>query len=229
VKISASLKSKLNWSFIALPALVLGIFLGAGCSSAPTTQTEPDPVVLFKEAEEDFKHDHYQIALEKYRVVRNRFPYSSVAVDASLRMGDVLFEQELFAEAAVAYETFRDLHPKHEKTSYAMYRIAKSLLNDTPHPVSRDLTSATKAVEAYRNLLRKFPDCKEAADAKKELSEARNLLAEKELYIGDYYVRQQAYAAAKPRFEKVVQNFEDTESAKVAKDKLEQIKALEGK
>ena len=200
-----------------------------GCSSAPTVPAELDPAVLYKEAEEDFKHEHFQIALEKFRTVKNRHPYSHYAVDAALRIGDVLYEQETFADAAIAYESFRDLHPKHPKTSYAVYRIAKSYLSDTPSPISRDLTSAQKAIDAYNEMLRRYPDAPEAATAKKELSEARNLLAEKEVYIGNFYFRAKSFEAAKPRYEKVVQLYSDTASLKDAEEMLKKISQLESK
>ncbi len=224
-------QSRLAWLFssystglvIAGLTLISVGSLGTGCSSTPTAQPEPDPTVLYKEAEEDFKHDHFQIAIEKFRIVKNRFPYSKVAVDAALRIGDVLFEQELFGDAALAYENFRDLHPKNERTPYAMFRIGKSYLNDTPRPVSRDIASATKAADAFGQLIRRFPDAKETQDAKVDLLDARNLLAEKEIYIGDFYVRAKETGAAKPRYQKVIDQFGDTPSAKIAQSKLEKI------
>src|SRR6476619_147606 len=101
-----------------------------GCSGKAID--ENDPAALYKDAEDDIKNDHYQIAIDKLRSIRNKFPYSKYAVDAQLRLADVYFLQEDFAEAAAAYETFRDLHPKHEKTSYAMFRIGKSYYKDSP-------------------------------------------------------------------------------------------------
>ena len=213
----------------AIFLLFFSLIQATGCSSTPTQQSEVDPAVLYKEAEEDFKHEHYQIAQEKFRVIKNRYPYSKYAVDSALRIGDVLFEQELFSESALAYESFRDLHPKHEKTAYAMYQIGKSYLNDTPSPISRDLTSAQKAIDAYRLLIARFPGTSEAETAKKDLVTARNFLAEKELYIGQFYFRDKAYSAAKVRFEKVTQQFSDTESARVAQSRLDEIKSMEQK
>ena len=140
----------------------LAVF-STGCSSAGIT--ENDPAALYKDAEEDIKSDRYQLALDKLKNIKNKFPYSKYAIDAQLRIADVYFMQELYPEAASNYETFRDLHPKHERVSYAMFRIAKSYYNDMPSNVARDLTSAQKAVDAYNEFLRRFPDAPEARKA----------------------------------------------------------------
>src|SRR5436305_4595321 len=99
-----------------LTVLVLLSILYAGCAGTPVD--ENDPASLFKDAESDIQSDHYQIAVEKLRSIKNKFPYSKYALDAQLRIADVYFLEESYAEAAAAYETFKDLHPKHEKAGY---------------------------------------------------------------------------------------------------------------
>ena len=65
--------------------------------------------------------------IDKLKIIKNKYPYSKYALDASLRLADVYFLQESYTEAALAYESFRDLHPKHEKVPYAMFRIGTFL------------------------------------------------------------------------------------------------------
>ena len=138
---------------VALLLLLVPTFLS--CSGKKVD--ENDPAAIMADAEDDIKGDRYAPALEKLRMVKNRFPYSKLAVDASLRIADVYFLQESFSEAASAYELFRDLHPKHEKITYAMYRIAKSYFSDMPTVTARDLTVGYRAVESYEAFLRRFP------------------------------------------------------------------------
>src|SRR5437870_1063058 len=101
---------------LAVASLVttLGSLSGTlvGCSGKAID--ENDPGALYGEAEEDIKNDHYQIAIDKLRAIKNKYPYSKFAVDAQLRIADVYFLQESWGEAATSYEAFRDLHPKHE-------------------------------------------------------------------------------------------------------------------
>lgn len=204
---------------------IVGLFGTAaqfsGCSS---TQVDPnDPASLMKDAEEDIQRDHYQIALDKLRTVKNKFPYSKYSLEAQIRMADVYFLQESFPEAAAAYETFIDLHPKHEKVPYALFRVAKSYLSDIPDPISRDMTPGQKALEAYNDFLRRFPSAPQAEEARKDLNSVRTQLADKELYVGDFYYKREGARAAKTRYIKLVQLYPETEAAKKAQKKLEGI------
>jgi outer membrane protein assembly factor BamD len=203
---------------LASALALASVFAFQGCSTAPVD--ENNPVSLLKEAEQEIKSDHYQLAIDKLRVIKNKFPYSSVAVEAQLRIADVYFMQESFIEAAASYEAFRDLHPKHEKTAYAMFRVGKSYYQDIPSTTARDLTPGQKSLDAYQSYLARFPNGPNSAEAKKDILEIRNLLAEKELTIAEFYFKRDFFDSAKPRFEKILEFYSDTESAKIAKEKL---------
>ncbi len=211
---------------VAPTALVMGSFFFvaatfSSCSGKPVDENNPEQMLA--DAEEDIKSDHFQIGLDKLRAIKNRFPYSKQAVDAQLRIADVYFMQEAYGEAALAYESFKDLHPKHEKTPYAMYRLALSHYNDIPSTVARDMTSAKKALEAYQAFLAKFPNAPEAADAKKSVVDVRRKLAEKEMYIGYFYFRRDYFKTARRRYERVLEEYPDTFPVAEAKDKIAKI------
>ncbi len=189
-----------------------------GCSTTPVD--ENDPASLLKDAEEEIQSDHYQIAIDKLRVIKNKFPYSKYALDAQLRIADVYFIQESYPEAATAYESFRDLHPKHEKVGYAMFRAAKSYFNDIPNTIARDLTTARKALDAFSDYLHRFPQATESEEARKDVTQIRQLLADKVLYIADFYYKRDFYDSAKPRYKKIVELYPDTDAAKIASEKL---------
>jgi outer membrane protein assembly factor BamD len=208
-----------NFLFLVLFSLSLISFVSCSTSSVQ----EADPAALFKEAEEDIKSDHYLIAIEKLRAIKNKFPYSPFAVDSQLRIADVYFLQEQFADAAASYEAFRDLHPKHPQAAYAMFRIGKSYYNDTPTLVSRDLISGQKALDSLGEYVRRYPHETDTTEAREIIVKIRTLLAEKQLYIGDFYFKRDFYDSAKPRYKKVIELYPDTATAKKAAEKLEQI------
>lgn len=212
-------KLKRPWFSVLFVAILI-------TACAETKVNESDPSQLFQEAEEDVKNDHYQIAIEKYRSIRNKFPYSKFAIDAQLRIADVYFLQDAFPEAAVNYESFAELHPKHEKVAYAMFRIGKSYFNDTPSTVARDLVSAQRALDAYDGFLHKFPTDAQAEEVKKDVSTLRNSLAEKEVYVGDYYFRNKNYNSATERYKKAARLYPETAAGQLADTKLDEIKKI---
>lgn len=204
--------------------IVLLAFLIQACSSVSVD--ENDPASLYKDAESEIQSEHYQIAIEKLRVIKNKFPYSKYAVEAQLRIADVYFLQESFAEAALSYESFRELHPKHEKVPYVMYKAGKSYFNDVPSNTARDLTAGQKALDAMNEFVRRFPLDPLVAEVKKDIGEVRRLLAEKELSIGDFYFRREFYDSAKPRYQKTIDLYPETDAAKAAQEKLNKIEDL---
>jgi outer membrane protein assembly factor BamD len=210
----------MNYTIILTTLLGLNTLLG-GCSGKPVD--ENDPAALFQEAEEDVKNDHYQIAIDKFRSIKNKFPYSKYSIDSQLRVADVYFLQDSFSEAALSYESFKDLHPKHEKVAYALFRIGKSYYNDIPSTVARDLTPARRALDALNDFLRRFPNSTDVTEAQKMVSSIRNTLAEKEIYIAHFYYRKSEYEAARRRYLKVLTLFSDTAFANEAKEKIREI------
>lgn len=200
-----------------LTSLLFCIFIGA-CSNPQID--ENDPASLFKEAEEEIQSDHYLIALEKLRALKNKFPQSKYATDAQLKIADVYYLQGAYPEAAASYESFRDLHPNHEKTPYAMFRIGKSYFNDLPSTTARDLTPGQKALESYQAFIHLYPNAPEVPEAKGDINHLRSLLAEKEFSIGEFYFKREIYDSCKPRFKKVIELYPETAWAEKAKEKL---------
>lgn len=192
-----------------------------GCSSGQINDNDAE--VLYKEAQDDVQSDRYQVAIEKFRTLRNKFPYSKYAVEAQLRLADVYYLQENYVEAASAYELFKDLHPKHEKAPYALFRASKSYYLDAPSNEARDQSSLFKAQDSYNEFIKRFPAAAEAEEARKDLTAVRSKLADKELYIARFYLHRDGNVSARNRLEKLVELYPETDAAKEAKERLESI------
>jgi outer membrane protein assembly factor BamD len=196
-----------------------------GCAGRVVEENNPQS--LYEDAEAEIKADRYQIASERLRMIRARFPHSKFGALAQLRLADVYFMQESFGEAAVAYETFRDLHPKHEKIQYALFRIGESYQGDVPSTTARDMGSAVRAVDSYEDYLRRFPAGEFAQKARESANLLRNQLAEKEVSIAEFYLRNDKPSSAKFRLEKAVKDFPGTPAAEKATERLKNLPPTE--
>ena len=201
--------------------LISALLLAAGCSGKGVDESDPES--LFRDAEAEVESSHYQVAIDKFKILKNKFPYSKYSAEALLRIADVYFLQESYLEAAVSYESFRDLHPKHDKSAYASYRIGKSYFLDIPDEVSKDMSSAEKALASFMEFLGRNPNSEYAAEARQDIAKAKEMLAQKELYIGDYYFKRGHLGAAGPRYKKLIEAYPDSEAAKQAKAKIAKI------
>jgi outer membrane protein assembly factor BamD len=196
--------------FIAFSSFILScVFLAALTGCASTTANPDDPEALYKEAEEALQDEHYLVALERYRDVKNRFPYSSRAVDSELRIADAYFAQESYLEAEAAYEIFRELHPTHPRSDYVQFRIGLSYFNQIPDHSGRDLSAAYRAIDAFNIVLDKYKSSSLQAEAKQRIAEARAKLAHYQNYVADFYYQRRHYLSASYRYAGLLQDYSD--------------------
>ncbi len=191
--------------FFAFLTAMLGILVLTQCTSKEVNRDDPD--ALFSDAEEAYKDEKYLIALEKYRDIKNRFPYSTRAVDSELRIADTQFDQENFIEAESAYEIFKELHPTHPKSDYVQFRIAMSYFKQIPDNTARDLSAAYKAIDSFILLVDKFPGSEYVAKAKELGQEARKRIADHENYVADFYYQRKHYLSASYRYASLLKDF----------------------
>ena len=209
----------LGFRIILLASLLFGF---TGCAGKDVN--ENDPAYLYSEAEEDIKSGRYEIAIEQLRLVKNKFPYSKYSPLAYLRMADIYFLRESFEEASITYEAFSDLYPNHDRAAYALYCIGHSYFMSIPNIVARDLSSAHKTIAAHRHFIEQHPSNEYVSMAAKDIQQAQEFLAQKEVLIGDFYSREQHWSAANNRYQKTVKLYPNTRASEVAEKKIAQIK-----
>lgn len=187
---------------------LVGLAFLVGCTSQEVNQDDPDAV--FNDAEASFKDERYLIAIERYRDLKNRFPYHSRAVDAELRIADSYFAQESYMEAESSYEIFKELHPTYPKIDYVQYRIGLSYFNQIPSNSARDLSAAHRAIEAFQHLIEKYPRSEFVANSKQHILDSRAKLAEHENYVADFYFQRKHYLSASYRYSALLREFPGT-------------------
>lgn len=191
-----------------LYTLSLVYLLVTGCSAVSIDNDSP-PEEQYAEGERLLSKDRYLEAVERFRILKSRYPYSKFAALATLRIGDTHFQEEAFLESASAYKIFRELYPRHEKAPYALFRIGESFYNLLPSTEDRDLEPAQDAIYSYTQLLKEFPGSEFEAQAKTRVTELRGRLAAKEEYVGNYYFKRELYSAAASRYDYLFTNFPD--------------------
>jgi outer membrane protein assembly factor BamD len=208
--------AKIALSLITSTLLILvGAQLFSGCAGKPIN--ENDPKEMYEDADQDVKNDRFLLALDKLRVIKSKFSYSSYGALAQLRIGDVYFLQESYPEAASAYETFVELYPKHEKASYALFRSGEAYFNDIPSTIARDLRSAESAISAFTQYLRRFQGGEFATASSDMKRRAYNKLAEKEMQIADFYLKRKKPGSARMRLEKILNLYGESDLAEKAR------------
>jgi len=162
------------------------------------------------------KAERFEEAIRRYSDVRTKFPYSKWAVEAQLKIADIEYTREYFEEAATAYQIFREMNPRYNKIEYVIYRTAMSFYNQLPEIISRDLSASSEALRYFREYLEKFPTGSWAEDIKKYQQITYKKLANKEMYIGNYYYKQKKFLSALGRYQAVARNYSFLDVSKEA-------------
>ncbi len=176
-----------------------------GCATEEKKADTPE--AAFQLAKEYEDADRYEIALQKYADVKNKFPYSSYGSLAELAIADVHFKRESYAESQISYQNFRELHPKHPKIDYVIYRIGLSYYMQLPETIDRDLTVAQDAIYSFNEIIKTFPRSEHAQAAREHREKAYVMLVEKELYVADFYFKQKNFDSALTRYESAYQKY----------------------
>ncbi len=185
-------------------ACILIVF--SACTSKDLEKKSPEQIDLHR-AREFQKAGRYDLALERYETIKNKYPLSPEAVEAELEIAETYYLQGSYVESLAYFQSFRDLHPNHAKVDMAAFRIGMSYYNQLPSTIERDLTTATKAVDAFDDFLSSYPKSGYVPQAKEKKNECLGQLAEKEFYIGEFYFKREKYQSALGRFQTVLKKY----------------------
>ncbi len=202
-------------------AAVLALLLLAACGDSDEAAPKPpaSAEVLYEEALALFDEGNYKESVKAFEEVERQYPASEWATQAQVMAGYASYQAEDYPAAVATLERFVKLYPSDESTPYAYYLIALCYY-DQISDVGRDQKATEQAMQALREVIRRFPDSEYARDAKIKLDLTVDHLAGKEMQVGRYYQRQENYIAAINRFRTVVENFQTTNHAPEALHRL---------
>ena len=169
-----------------------------------------------------FTGTNYDKVLEILKEIQIRFAFSPFATLAEIRTADVYFRQGEYQQAVIEYESFIKRHPGHNEVEYATYQTGNSYYN-LRKGKDRDPTPQLRSIEWFTRFIIEYPDSNLVDDARAKVAEARETLAEREIYIGKFYMRRKNYTAASERFNNVLINYSDTKHVDEATRQISRI------
>lgn len=118
---------------------------------------------------------------------------------ARVRLADVHYQKGGYVEAALEYENFLDLHPRHEYAALTQYRLAMSYYKQIKK-VDTGYKLIQKALKEFRKLQTMYPRNPYMEETEQRIQVCLNFLAEYEFYVGDFYYKKDSYKAASLRY-----------------------------
>lgn len=164
---------------------------------------------LYNEAQDLLDSGDFKSAAEAFEEVERQHPYSQWATRGQMMAAYAFYEAADYEAAIAAAERFIDLHPGNKDVPYAHYLIGMSNYEQISD-VGRDQDMTRKALEAFQELIQRYPESDYARDAKLKVDLVQDHLAGKEMEIGRYYQRRGNWVAAINRFRAVVESYQTT-------------------
>lgn len=212
-----------------LVATVLGsIAVAGGCRSDPDIditaldiETDP-PDELYNQALANMRAGRLTEASRKFEALDKQHPYSEFARKAMVLNSFATYRMGRYSDSINWARRYISLYPNSEDTAYAYYLIGLSYYRQIPE-VTRDQRVTRRAIQAFNEIIQRYPDSEYVPDAEVKLRFARDQLAGKEMQIGRYYQERKEYAAAVNRFRTVVEVYPNTRQVEEALARLVEV------
>jgi len=205
--------------------LSLGLLVAlAGCGLWPEKDPEDLPEnwsedKLYFAAKDRMEQGSCQSAVEYYERLQSRYPFGAYAAQSQIELAYCQYKSDDGASAITTIDRFLKLNPTHPHTDYAFYLrglvnvnldmglTARYLPRD---PSQRDPGASLQAFNDFSELIRRFPESRYVSDAQQRMRHLRNILAQHEVNVANFYMRRGAFIAAANRARYVIENYQQT-------------------
>lgn len=207
---------------------LLAVVLIAGCGSI---KGEKDPTAgwsaerLYQDARTEISAGNWKDARTRLEAVEARYPFGGYAQQSLIDQAYVNWKDDEPEQALAAIDRFQQQYPNHAGTDYMLY--LKGLITFTPpsasftkftrqDPSERDPKGLRESYESFNELIKRYPDSRYTADAKKRVTWLVGTIAQNEVHVAQYYYERGAYVAAINRAQTVITDFQGVPIAEKA-------------
>lgn len=211
----------------ALVFLGLSSALLAGCGgntaihdsfSAFRNQTASQ---LYHKSMVDLRKGHDRNAVKELEALNALYPFGAYAESGLINLIYAYYQDGDNEEALAVCDRYLRLYPQGQYADYAYYMKGVVSFYEGftwlqrkagVNPAPMDDSNLRESFEAFNQLVRNFPNSRYTNDALARMRYIRNLFAEKDLGIAQFYFDRRAYVAAINRASRVVEHYDGTPS-----------------
>jgi outer membrane protein assembly factor BamD len=216
---------------LLLPAAILAI----GCASSRNKEDELldqlanlDKETIFEQAETLYSEKKYQDARELFAFVYDSFPNDPLGHKAALRVADtysVKKDVTNLTEARLRYRDFANRYPNDPDRDYALLMVGHTYSARKLRP-DRDLSDIQEALAAYEQLINLYPNSEYMSDAESRINDLKELLAEHEYIVGQFYFKNKRLVGALWRFQYIQENYPNFSKIETVNAKISELESL---
>ncbi|MBX9773589.1 MAG: outer membrane protein assembly factor BamD [Xanthobacteraceae bacterium] len=148
-------------------------------------------------------------AAKRFEEVDRQHPYSDWARRSLIMSAYTYYQAGMYEESITTSRRYIQLHPGSPDAAYAQFLIG-SCYFDQIRDVTRDQDRTERAMAAFEEVVRKYPNSEYAVSAKRKIDVGRDQLAAQTMMVGRYYMERRDYSGAINRFKIVVTRYQTT-------------------
>lgn len=217
-----------GWNFLIMKIInriciffTLFVFLSAcGTTKDPAEAYKGEsPQQIFAKGEQALRKHNYQEAIRRFEALDVQYPFGHETEIAQLHIIYAYYKTNDYASAEAAADRFIHAHPTSPHVDYAYYMRGLSNFYQnlgffervfSVDLATRDLTQIKRTFWGFEELTKRFPNSQYTPAAHQYMVYLRNLLADHELDVAQYYYSRRAYVAAANRANGVVRGYQGT-------------------
>jgi len=189
------------------------VTVGCGSSVKLSSLTAQE---LFQLGKQKYEKKKYLSAAETFQQIVFNHPGESVVDSAQYYLALTHYADGEYLVAAVEFNRLATNYPSSAYFEQAIFMKAVCFFEGAPSHYGLDQSDLDQAIRQFEDFLIDFPESEVVPDAQKYLLIARTRLAKKYYHSGVVYTRMGATEAARKYYQKVIDDFTDTEFAPLA-------------
>ena len=178
-------------------------------------------------ADDFMKRRRFERAEEMYRALLGSAPYAKFAPAAQFKLGQSLESRKEYVQSIAAYQVVLDRYATSDYADDALYQIGYVQLTEAQSR-SQDLSAAIDAKNTFEEFLMEYPNSEKAAQARDNLDRMSGRETSDLYSIAQFYDRNSDFRAAVIYYGELVRRQGGSEQAKLANDRIEEIRAEVG-
>jgi outer membrane protein assembly factor BamD len=199
-----------------IPVFALLLALGA-CSSSDEEFGDTDEQQIYDIGVRSVQVGNWPRAIAAFQQIEAAFPFGRYAAQSQLELIYAYYKNGEAEAARAAADRFIRLYPDNPNIDYVYYMKGMAFYSEDGRilgrwlptdPAKRDPGKARESFADFAQLLQLFPNSEYAPDARARMVYLRNLLAQYEIYVSEFYIERQAYLAALTRARYVIENYQ---------------------
>ena len=207
--------------FKVLIVLALAVSMSA-CSmfhhKRDTLDTMPVDA-LYNTANDSLENSDYAAAVKAYQRLIARFPSGPYNEQAQLDLTYAQYKNNQLDDAYSTVNRFLKTYPANNHIDYAYYLrglinfertsgVIERYVYRENSQARRDQGYNLQSFDDFSELTRRYPDSAYAADARQRMIYLRNSLAQFEIDVAKFYLRNKAYVASADRSQYVIEHYQ---------------------